>query len=84
MDPKHKLVESILMRYKNKVKECRLRALIDKQEDLARLTGINRSTINALEKNRLFLSSAYALLLAEKLNCKLDDLFEKVNQEKTI
>jgi len=74
-----KQIRSIAKRYQNRVRDCRLRALIHKQEDLARMTGINRSTINALENNKIFLSSHYALILTEALNCRLDDLFEKKN-----
>jgi DNA-binding XRE family transcriptional regulator len=69
----------VAKKYRNRVKECRLRAMVGKQEELSRLTGINRSTISALENNRLFLSSHYALLIAEALKCKLDDLFERVD-----
>jgi DNA-binding XRE family transcriptional regulator len=50
--------------------------MIPKQDTLARMTGISRTTINALERNRLFLSSHYALLIAEALDCSLDDLYE--------
>jgi len=51
--------------------------MVAKQGDLALMTGISRSTISALENNRLFLSSAYALIIAEALGCSLDDLYEK-------
>lgn len=64
-------------RYRARVRECRLRAMVPKQGDLARMTGINRNIISALENGRLFLSSTYALLIAEALGCSLDDLFEK-------
>jgi len=74
---KRKLLSKAARQYRNRVRDCRLRALIAKQEDLADRTGISRTTINALENNRLFLSSAYALLIAEVLGCKLDDLYEK-------
>lgn len=74
---KRKQLERINRLYKNRVRECRLRAMLSKQEDLSRLTGISRSVISALENNRLFLSSPYALTIAEALGCKLDDLFEK-------
>jgi DNA-binding XRE family transcriptional regulator len=50
--------------------------MVGKQEELARMTGINRSTISALENNRLFLSSRNALLISEALGCRLDDLYE--------
>jgi DNA-binding XRE family transcriptional regulator len=76
---KRKLLVKVAERYRNRVRECRLRAVVAKQEDLARMTGINRSIINALENNRLFLSAPYALLICEALKCKLDDLYEKCN-----
>ena len=81
MDSKN-LVSRTVSRHRNRVRECRLQAMVAKQEDLARMTGINRSTINALENNRLFLSSPYALLIAEALGCSLDSLFEKRESDK--
>jgi DNA-binding XRE family transcriptional regulator len=77
--PKRKLLMKVTKQYRNRVRECRLRAMIAKQEDLAEMTGISRSTINALENNRLFLSSTYALLITEALDCKLDELYERRN-----
>jgi DNA-binding XRE family transcriptional regulator len=74
---KRKQLERIARLYRNRVRECRLKAMLPKQEDLVKLTGISRSVISALENNRLFLSSPYALTIAEALGCKLDDLFEK-------
>ena len=76
---KRKLLMKVTKQYRNRVRECRLQAMIAKQEDLAKMTGISRSTINALENNRLFLSSAYALTIAETLDCKIDELYEKRN-----
>ena len=76
---KRKLLMKVTKQYRNRVRECRLQAMMAKQEDLAKKTGINRSTINALENNRLFLSSTYALLISEALKCKLDQLYEKRN-----
>lgn len=77
--PKRKLLIKAAEQYRNRVRECRLRGMMAKQEDLSRMTGISRSTMNALENNRLFLSSPYALLIAEALGCRLDDLYEKRN-----
>ena len=77
------VVSETVSRYRNRVRQCRLRALVAKQEDLARITGINRTTINALENNRLFLSSPYALIIAEALGCSLDDLYEKCETAET-
>lgn len=74
-----KLVAKVVGQYRNRVRQCRLRAMVAKQGELAKMTGIARSTLSALENNRLFLSSPYALLIAEALGCGLDDLYEKRN-----
>ncbi|MGC8576282.1 MAG: helix-turn-helix transcriptional regulator [Caldisericum sp.] len=76
---RRKLLVKVAKQYHNRVGECRLRAMVAKQEDLAKMTGISRSTINALENNPLFLSSPYALLIAEALGCRLDDLCGRRN-----
>jgi len=47
---------------------------------LARLTGLPRTTVNALERQRAFLCAPYALLLTEALRCKLDDLYVCVEE----
>jgi DNA-binding XRE family transcriptional regulator len=76
---KRKLLVKVAKQYHNRVRECRLRVMVAKQKDLAKMTGISRSTINALENNRLFLSAPYALLIAEALGCTLDELYGKRN-----
>ena len=53
--------------------------MIATQEELAKLTGIDRTTISAIENNRLFLSSPYALIFKKVLGCFLDDLYELVD-----
>lgn len=63
--------------YRNRVRECRLRALVPTETHLARLCGIDRTTISHLENQRLFLSIRYALAIKEALGCSLDDLYEK-------
>jgi DNA-binding XRE family transcriptional regulator len=73
----NKLIAKAPNQYRNRVRECRLRAIVAKQEELAKMTGISRSTICRLEKNRLFLSSRNALLIADALGCNLDDLYER-------
>lgn len=70
-------IERVLERYRNGVRDARMRALVRTQHELAMRTGIPRSTISALECDRLFLSSAYALLIAEALDCEVGDLFVK-------
>ncbi len=65
-------------RYRNRLRECRLRGLIVSEMELARRTGIERTVISALENNRRFLSIEHALLIREVLGCALDDLYEEV------
>jgi DNA-binding XRE family transcriptional regulator len=76
-----KILHKVNHQYRNRLRECRLKALVAKQEDLAKMTGISRSTISALENNRLFLSSQYALHIAEVLHCTLDNLYERKDQD---
>lgn len=68
-------------KYRNRVRECRLRSLVATQTDLARLTGIDRTTLSHLENQRLFLSIHYALAIKEALGCSLDDLYESVGED---
>lgn len=77
--PKSLLSTTVMRRYRNRVRECRLRALIAKQEELVRRTGIHRTIISLLENNHRFLSAPYALLIAEALGCRLDDLYERTD-----
>mgnify|MGYP005840362557 CR=1 FL=1 len=65
-------------RYRNRVRECRLRGLIISEAELARRTGIERTTLSALENNRRFLSIEHALLIREVLGCSLDELYEQI------
>ena len=74
---KRKNLSRITKQYQTRVRSCRLKAEVATQEDLAGMTGISRSTINALENNRLFLSSPYALIIKDALGCSLDSLYEK-------
>jgi len=65
-------------RYRNRLRECRLKGLIISEAELARRTGIERTIISALENNRRFLCIEHALLIREVLGCPLDDLYEPV------
>jgi transcriptional regulator with XRE-family HTH domain len=69
---------SIRLRYRNRVRQCRLRALIISEAELSRRTGIERTTLSTLENNRRFLSIEHALLIKEALGCSLDDLYEPI------
>lgn len=63
-------------RPKNRLRELRLRALIPSEAELARRSGICRTTICALEKNRITLSIENAFRLKRILGCTLDELYE--------
>jgi len=78
-----KLLREVKSRYGNRLRRCRLRAEIPSQAELARRSGIDRTTVSHLESNRLFLSIYYALRLKEVLGCLLDDLYEEVSSEGT-
>ena len=65
-------------RYRNRVRQCRLRGLIISEAELGRRTGIERTTLSALENNRRFLCIEHALLIREVLGCSLDDLYDRV------
>ncbi len=68
----------IRLRYRNRLRECRLRGLIISEAELARRTGIQRTSVSALENNRRFLCIEHALLIREVLGCSLDDLYDRV------
>ena len=72
---------SVKLRYRNRVRECRLRAMIATQEELARQTGIHPATLSAIETNRLFLSSARALAIRDVLGCTLDSGWQTRSSE---
>lgn len=69
--------------YRGRVQAVRLKALIPSQAELARRTGICRTTICALEKNRIPLSIHHAMLIRKATGCSLDDLFEEIPGEGT-
>lgn len=69
--------DEIKRNYENRVLQMRLKAGYKTQKALAKRAGISPTTLCDIESNRRFLSSAYALQLAEVLNCKIDELFSK-------
>ena len=72
-----KITKQIKAFYRTRVLECRMKAGISKQKDLATKTGIPASIISELESGKQFLSSPYALKISEVCGCMLDDLFER-------
>ena len=77
----HEVIDRISSSWENRVRDCRLRALIPRQIDLSQRTGIPPSTISALENQRLFLSSYYAIAIAEAIGCSLDNLYHKKEED---
>lgn len=53
------------------------------QEDLARLAGVTRQTIGAIEKGQYCPSALLAFVLAERLEKPVDELFYLDKQEAT-
>lgn len=62
------------MKMENKVKQARIRNGLS-QERLAGLAGIGRSTISNIETGRYIPGVDTALLLAQALRCKVEDIF---------
>ncbi len=46
------------------------------QEDLAKLLGVSRQTINSIEKNRYIPSTVLALKLSKVFGISVNDIFE--------
>ncbi len=59
---------------KNKIKELR-KELNLRQEDLARLTGVTRQTINAIENDKYNPTLVLAMKLARLLETPVEELF---------
>jgi len=72
-----RITSEIKEKYQNNILSLRLKAGYKTQKDFAKRIGINPSILCDIESNHQFLSSAYALRIAEVLDCSLDDLFEK-------
>ena len=59
---------------RNRVKELRKQAGL-RQEDLARMLGVSRQTIIAIENNKYDPTLALAMKLAHLLGLHVDDIF---------
>ncbi len=49
-----------------------------RQEDLAKMVGVTRQTIIAIEKGKYYPSLLLALKIAKKLRLRVEDIFEYV------
>ena len=66
------------MRNKLKVE----RAILDiTQEELAKMVGVSRQTINSIEKNRYVPSTLLALKLSKVFNKPVNEIFELEEQD---
>jgi ribosome-binding protein aMBF1 (putative translation factor) len=72
-----RMASEIKRRYRNRVLQERLHAGIKTQKELANRSGIKASILCDIESNKIFLSSVYALRIAEELDCTINDLFER-------
>ena len=52
------------------------------QQDLAKLAGVSRQSINSIEQGRYMPSLSLALKLARVFECATDDLFQLVEDTK--
>jgi putative transcriptional regulator len=62
----------------NHVREHRVRLGMTQQE-LARLAGVSRQSINSIERNRYVPSLPLALRFAQIFSCPTDDLFQRAD-----
>ena len=46
------------------------------QEDLAKLLGVSRQTVNSMEKNRYAPSTILALKLSDIFECSVNEIFQ--------
>lgn len=69
--------DEIRRNYENTVLLLRLKAGYKTQKALASRIGFSPSILCEIESNQRFLSSVYALRIAEVLGCTVDDLFTK-------
>ncbi len=76
------VTKEVKRRYRGCVLQCRLKAGIAKQKELAERTGISQSILSDLESCRLFLSTPYALRIREVCGCTLDELYEEVGSSR--
>ena len=60
-----------------RLKEIRARYNL-RQEDLAKMVGVTRQTIIAIEKGKYYPSLLLALKIAKKLGLQVEDIFEYV------
>jgi len=66
----------------NKLKLNRLKNGEMTQEELAAALKVSRQTINAIENGKFNPSVKLALKMAKVFNCRIEDIFELIEEEK--
>ena len=62
-------------RVSNRIRQYRLQRELT-QEELAKVVGVSRQSINSIEQGRYIPSLPLALRFARFFNCSMDELFE--------
>ena len=70
------------MRLTNRLRVARAERRLS-QEDLARMAGVTRQTIGAIENEQYCPSALLAFVLADQLGLPVTELFHLVRQEKS-
>jgi DNA-binding XRE family transcriptional regulator len=73
----HGLATQVKRNHVNNVQILRLKAGYRTQKEFSEVTNISPTILNAIESNRKFLSSVYAIRIAEVLGCTIDELFSR-------
>jgi putative transcriptional regulator len=80
MPRRRELAEKNSVSLTNHLKQHRARLDLT-QEELAQRVGVRRQTILAIEKGHYVPSTLLALLIADELGMRVDELFELVRDE---
>lgn len=64
------------MAVKNKLKDIRMKEYMLNQKDFAELLGVLPDNYSRIESNKVQLSLERAIVIAKKLNRKVEDIFE--------
>lgn len=77
-----RIANDVKRRFRNRVLPARLQKGLKTQKELSERTGIRPSILCDIESNKIFLSSIYALRIADVLGCKLDELYEPIGVDR--
>jgi putative transcriptional regulator len=75
------IISKNIKKMKNKLKEFRFHNNNQTQEDLAKVLGISRQTVIAIEKGKFNPSVKLGLKIAHYFNCNVEDIFHLEKEE---